>query len=113
MYQRSFTSDGFEWLEVGDAINSVLVYIRKGNDPKDELVIALNMTPVPRNNYRIGLPAEGTWEIVLNSDETIYFGSGILKQQKYISEQIRWENKEHSTLISLPPLGGFVLKRTT
>ncbi len=113
LYQRSFTSDGFEWLEVGDAINSVLVYIRKGNDPKDELVIALNMTPVPRNNYRIGLPAEGTWEIVLNSDETIYFGSGILKQQKYISEQIRWENKEHSTLISLPPLGGFVLKRTT
>jgi 1,4-alpha-glucan branching enzyme len=111
LYQKGFTGDGFEWVEVGDAVNSVLVYLRKGNDPKDELVVVLNMTPVPRTNYRVGLPASGTWESIFNSDDMNYFGSGILKQQKYISEQIHWQNKHHSTMLNIPPLGGVVLKK--
>ncbi|HCN85122.1 MAG TPA: 1,4-alpha-glucan branching protein GlgB [Sphingobacteriaceae bacterium] len=111
LYQKAFTGDGFEWIEVGDAVNSVMVYARKGNDPKDELIVVLNMTPVPRVNYRVGLPASGTWESIFNSDDMNYFGSGILKQQKYISEQIHWQNKHHSTLLNIPPLGGVVLKK--
>ena len=111
LYQKGFTGDGFEWIEVGDAVNSVLVYARKGHDTKEELIVVLNMTPVPRPDYRVGLPSAGNWESIFNSDDMNYFGSGVLKQQKYISEQINWQNKEHSTLLNVPPLGGIVLKK--
>ncbi|MFZ4102081.1 MAG: 1,4-alpha-glucan branching protein GlgB, partial [Sphingobacterium thalpophilum] len=57
LYEKSFDSGGFEWIEGGDAENSVLVYSRKGNNPVDDLLIVLNMTPVPRKAWRIGLPS--------------------------------------------------------
>ncbi|MEO8795197.1 MAG: 1,4-alpha-glucan branching protein GlgB, partial [Daejeonella sp.] len=63
LYEKSFTSDGFEWLENSDAETSVLAYVRKGNQLKDELIIVLNMTPVPRDNYRLGIPLAGKWEV--------------------------------------------------
>ena len=110
LYEKSFVSGGFEWIEGGDAENSVLVYSRKGNESVNELVIILNLTPVPRNIWRIGLPAEGKWRIILNSDNQKFYGSGLVKDTLVISEQIFWHGKEQSGLIYLPPLGGLVLK---
>ena len=110
LYEKSFVSGGFEWIEGGDAENSVLVYSRKGNESVNDLVIILNLTPVPRNAWRIGLPAEGKWRIILNSDDQKFYGSGLVKDAPVISEQIFWHGKEQSGLIHLPPLGGLVLK---
>ncbi|MBC7758282.1 MAG: 1,4-alpha-glucan branching protein GlgB [Phormidesmis sp. FL-bin-119] len=110
LYEKSFVSGGFEWIEGGDAENSVLVYSRKGNESVNDLVIILNLTPVPRNAWRIGLPAEGKWRIILNSDDQKFYGSGLVKDAPVISEQIFWHGKEQSGLIYLPPLGGLVLK---
>ena len=110
LYEKSFVSGGFEWIEGGDAENSVLVYSRKGNESVNDLVIILNLTPVPRNTWRIGLPAEGKWRIILNSDDQKFYGSGLVKDTLVISEQIFWHGKEQSGLIHLPPLGGLVLK---
>jgi 1,4-alpha-glucan branching enzyme len=110
LYEKSFVSGGFEWIEGGDAENSVLVYSRKGNESVNDLVIILNLTPVPRNTWRIGLPAEGKWRIILNSDDQKFYGSGLVKDTLVISEQIFWHGKEQSGLIYLPPLGGLVLK---
>jgi len=111
LYDKSFESAGFEWIEGGDAENSVLVYSRKGNDSSDELLIVLNMTPVPRKAWRIGLPAEGRWKIILNSDDSHLYGSGLFKDQNVISEEIFWHGKAQSGLMNLPPLAGLVLKR--
>jgi len=111
LYEKSFESAGFEWIEGGDAENSVLVYSRKGNDPSNDLLIVLNMTPVPRRAWRIGLPSEGKWKLILNSDDPHFYGSGLFTDQNVISEEIFWHGKEQSGLMNLPPLAGLVLKK--
>src|SRR5690606_23892398 len=77
LYEHSFSPNGFEWIEEGDAANSVVAYARKGVDAEKDLLIILNLTPVVRYYYRCGVPSPGEWEVVLNSDEDTYFGSGI------------------------------------
>lgn len=110
LYEKSFESGGFEWIEGGDAENSVLVYARKGNDPADDLLVILNMTPVPRKAWRIGLYAEGKWKVILNSDDLHFYGSGLDIDKLIMSEKIAWHGKTQSGLMYLPPLGGLVLK---
>jgi 1,4-alpha-glucan branching enzyme len=110
LYEKSFDSGGFEWIEGGDAENSVLVYSRKGNNPVDDLLIVLNMTPVPRKAWRIGLPSEGIWNLILNSDDLQYYGSGLFNEQNVISEEIFWHGKAQSGIMNLPPLAGLVFK---
>jgi 1,4-alpha-glucan branching enzyme len=112
LYEKSFESGGFEWIEGGDAENSVLVYSRKGNMTLlDDLLIVLNMTPVPRKAWRIGLPSEGKWKLIMNSDDPHFYGSGLFKDQNVISEEIFWHGKPQSGLMNLPPLAGLVLKK--
>jgi 1,4-alpha-glucan branching enzyme len=111
LYEKSFSHEGFEWIEGGDADNSVLVYSRKGNYEKDALVVILNLTPVPRPYYRVGVPAAGTWKILLNSDEQKYYGAGMQLSEAYSAEPIAWQGKNQSISIDLPPLAAIVLKR--
>lgn len=110
LYERNFSSEGFEWVELGDHENSVLIYYRKGFHPGDDVIVLLNLTPVIRYYYRVGLPAEGTYEILLNSDDEIYGGSGMLCEAVE-AESVHWMNKDYSANLNLPPLGGVVLKR--
>ncbi len=111
LYEKSFSSEGFEWIEGGDAENSVLVYSRRGNDPENDLLIVLNMTPVPRTSWRTGLPAAGKWQILLNSNEERFYGSGDTQTHVLDSEDIPWQGKPQSVEINFPPLGGVILKR--
>ncbi|MCL4638020.1 MAG: 1,4-alpha-glucan branching protein GlgB [Olivibacter sp.] len=111
LYEKSFSPEGFEWVELGDHENSVLVYYRKGRSEKDDLVVVLNLTPVVRYYYRIGLPHKGTYEVLLNSDDKVYFGSGI-NCEPIKAEPYHWMNKAYSAKFTLPPLSGLVLKRT-
>ena len=111
LYEKSFDADGFEWIEGGDAENSVLVYSRKGNDAENDVLVVLNLTPVPRKVWRIGLPDEGKWKVILNSDDQQFYGSGLFNDQIIFSEEIFWHGKPQSGLMNLPPLGGLVLKK--
>jgi 1,4-alpha-glucan branching enzyme len=109
LYERSFDGNGFEWLVNDDWENSVVVYARKGFDPKDDLVIALNLTPVPRNNYRFGVPKKGTYKEIFNSDDHDFWGSGIKNQDKKSEERgSHW--KANSISVNIPPLGMVVFK---
>ena len=112
LYEKSFSPEGFEWLEMGDVENSVLAYIRRGHDYYNDLVVILNLTPVIRENYRIGVPNGGTWEVIFNSDLIEYFGSGLDTKGNIKSDNISWMNKENSVSLTLPPLGGIILKLT-
>ncbi|MDB4752824.1 1,4-alpha-glucan branching protein GlgB, partial [Winogradskyella sp.] len=76
LYEKQFSGEGFEWIDYNDSENSVLVYIRKGNDESNDLVIACNMTPVPRENYKMGVPRKGKLKEIFNSNLKKYFGSG-------------------------------------
>jgi len=111
LYEKSFKNDGFEWIDSADAPRSVLVYSRKGNQPDDELIIILNMTPVTRDDYRLGVPHPGKWKVIFNSDERHFHGSAFMKHAVMESEPIYWMHKENSVSVQLPPLAGIVLKK--
>ncbi|HEY0895226.1 MAG TPA: 1,4-alpha-glucan branching protein GlgB, partial [Sphingobacteriaceae bacterium] len=75
LYEKSFESAGFSWIDALNTDQSVFIYSRHGSDPENALVVILNLTPLPRNDYRVGLPAPGTWEVICNSDAGEFHGS--------------------------------------
>lgn len=110
LHQKQFSHEGFEWIDHGDHQNSVLTYIRKGENEADNVIVVLNLTPVPRENYRIGLPKVGTLKEIFNSDATKYHGSGNFKNKKLDSEVREWNNRENSLELDLPPLSMMAFK---
>ena len=109
LYERQFSADGFQWIDYGDAENSVLTYIRKGHDSKKDLYIACNFTPVPREKYRMGIPKTGQLKEVFNSDDVKYGGSG-MKNGVLKTTKKTWHGYERSVEITIPPLGIVVFK---
>ena len=110
LYEKQFSGEGFEWIDYGDHENSVLSYIRKGENEKDNIIIVLNLTPIPRENYRIGLPKAGKLKEIFSSDATTFYGTGNYINKKIASEEMVWNFREHSVLLNLPPLGMIALK---
>ncbi|MAO07135.1 MAG: 1,4-alpha-glucan branching enzyme [Alteromonas sp.] len=111
LYEKQFSSEGFEWIDYNDAENSVLSYIRKGHKEKDDVIIVCNLTPIPRENYRIGLPKEGKYKLIFNSDKSVYAGSDYSVKAQYLSEAKEWQFRKQSVELNLPPLGMIALKR--
>ncbi len=109
LYEKQFSTEGFQWIDYGDSENSVLTYIRKGHDEKNDLFIACNFTPVPRENYRMGVPKSGTLTEVLNSDLKKYGGSD-MKNGKVKTSATPWHGRDHSIEIIIPPLAVVVFQ---
>jgi len=109
LYERDFTTDGFEWIDVHDHENSVLSFMRKGRGPDDIVVVVLNFTPVPRQNYRIGVPRGGVWRERLNSDAHHYGGSGKGNFGAVEAAPLGAHGRTHSLYLELPPLGALYL----
>ncbi|EAR11538.1 glycogen branching enzyme [Polaribacter irgensii 23-P] len=112
LHAQQFSAAGFEWIDHGDHQNSVMTFLRKGNDQKETLVILLNFTAVPRENYRIGLPAPGDLKVIFNSDGEEYNGSDNFKNTELTSENKAWNHRAHSLVLTLPPLAMLALKYT-
>jgi 1,4-alpha-glucan branching enzyme len=110
LYKKQFSHEGFEWIDHGDHENSVLSYIRKGNNKKENIIIVLNLTPAPRENYRIGLPKAGILKEVFNSDASVYNGTGNYKNKNLNSNIQEWNNRENSIELNLPPLAMLAFK---
>lgn len=108
--QKQFQPEGFEWIDHNDAANSVLVYIRHGENEKDDIVIACNMTPIPRENYKIGLPRKGKLEEVFNSDKKEYSGSGEFINKPKTTKKSAWHFRDQSIEINIPPLAMVAFK---
>ncbi len=103
---------GFEWLACDDAARSVLAILRKPADPDGEPVaIVLNFTPVPREDYSVGLPQGGLWREILNGDDVAYGGTGIGNPEGVEAEEEPLGPWEWSLKMTLPPLSAVVLKR--
>lgn len=102
--QMDFSSEGFEWIDFHDSDQSVISFIRKSKDVDSFLVFVLNMTPVPRYNYRIGVPNAGYYQEILNSDASEYGGSGIGNYGGRTSEEIQCQGRPFSLNLTLPPL---------
>ncbi len=110
LYEKQFSQEGFEWIDTSDRENSVVVYARKGNIHKEQLIIILNMTPIPRDNYRIGVPMQGVWSEIFNSDEHQFGGSDKTNKSVIMADEIAWQGKAYSISLTIPPLGASILK---
>jgi len=108
-YENQFSKEGFEWVEADDLENSVFVYLRKGKKKEDVFMVVLNLTPNVID-YKIGVNAGSHWEIIFNSDDEKYAGSGV--EADIFSEQYEdYMRHQKSISIKLPPLAGIVMKR--
>ncbi len=110
LYEKQFSAEGFEWINYSDSENAVIAFIRKGNNPKENLIVVCNMTPVVHGNYRIGIPQKGKPTEIFNSDETQYGGSGVQNPKPLKTDEIPWNGREFSVELVLPPLGVTVFK---
>ena len=110
LYQLDFDASGFQWIDAQDSEASVLSYLRKARDGTAVLVVA-NFTPVPRENYLVGIPHAGHWAEQLNSDALLYGGSGVGNQGGVDSVPVSAHGFYQALNLRLPPLGILVLKQ--
>lgn len=108
LYERDAEPEGFEWIDFSDVEKSIVAYLRRGRSPDDVALVACNFTPVPRYNYRVGVPFGGFWEEVLNSDAVEYGGSGVGNLGGVEAEQVPVHGRPWSLPLTLPPLGAVI-----
>ena len=110
MHELDLSPDGFEWIDCCDTENSIIVLMRKSSSqPEQPVVAALNFTPLPRYNYMVGVPFGGHWAEMLNSDSTIYGGSGQGNMGGVDAAPIPLHGRRWSVSLTLPPLGAVFL----
>jgi len=97
--------DGFSWIDAANGAESVLSYLRRGRDPHELVVIVGNFTPVPRHDYRIGVPRPGRYRERINTDAQIYGGSGVGNAGEIQAEPHPMHGHAYSLRLHLPPLG--------
>jgi 1,4-alpha-glucan branching enzyme len=110
LWQSDYDPGGFSWIDCADRENSVLSFLRQTADGANHLAIILNLTPVPRLKYRVGLPRAGQWREVLNSDAGIYAGSNQGNLGGVTAENVPRHNQQHSAEFCLPPMSAVVFQ---
>ena len=109
-YEVDYHWDGFEWIDFHDVENSVISFIRRAADRSRFLVFACNFTPVPRLNYRIGVPDEGAYREIMNTDSELFGGSNMGNGGRVVSDTIPTHGRPHSLNLTLPPLAVVILE---
>jgi 1,4-alpha-glucan branching enzyme len=105
LWEVDFDHTGFWWLEPNDAENNVVAFARASADARDVLVCVLNLSPVPRSEYRVGLPRCGRWREAMNTDASGYGGSNVGNLGGVEAEAVPWHGQPCSAALTLPPLG--------
>jgi 1,4-alpha-glucan branching enzyme len=110
LYINQFNVNGFEWIDLNHREECVIVYARKGKNPEDEILVILNLTPVPRWDWVIEVRNKIYKEEIFNSDDTKYWGSGNVFNKDIRQELLDKEEKKYKITVNLPPLAAIVLK---
>lgn len=110
LYELDFSWQGFEWIDFHDSESSIVSFIRKAKHSDDLLVFVLNLTPVTRFGYRIGVPRGGFYREVLNSDSEIYWGSNQGNAGGVYADRVPMHGREYSLNLTLPPLSAVIFK---
>lgn len=111
LFLEDFTPAGFEWIDANDSDKSMISYLRRGGNANETIAVVCNFTPVPRHNYRIGVPFGGTWQEILNSDATLYGGSGQGNMGSVETAPVPFHGRPCSLTLTVPPLGVVFLAR--
>jgi 1,4-alpha-glucan branching enzyme len=110
LWELDHEDQGFRWIEADDNEQSVISFIRSSENGSQKLIILLNFTPNPRDNYRIGVPGPGNYELILNSDQKVFGGSNYETAARVKAEAKPFHGFDYSISINLPPLAGIYLK---
>ncbi len=111
LHQVDFHYSGFEWVDFRDAEHSVISFIRRAKDPRDFLIFCCNFTPVPHTGYEFGVPEEGFYLEILNTDSELYGGSNLGNGGVVSSRPIPKHGRKYSIAVTLPPLAVLVFKK--
>ena len=111
LHEVDFEWGGFQWIDFSDADNSVTAFLRKSKDGNNTVICVCNFTPVPRYTYRIGVPAPGWYQELMNTDGIAYGGSNLGNGGGLYAEMIPYHGFPHSVRLTLPPLSMLLLKR--
>ena len=111
LFEKQFSNEGFAWIDHGDADNSYLSYIRKGEDEDKPIVIICNFTPLNKWPYRLGVPKGGVWKEVINSDASEFGGSGQHRNDTHLAVEEEWSNQPFYIEIGLSPLSIMIFER--
>ena len=110
MYELDCQSEGFEWINADDAYRSIFSFVRHSADGKNNLLFVINFTPVPRPDYRVGVPRRKQYRLILNSDEFQYGGSGKEQPEVYKAVKGECDGRPYSFAYDLPAYGVAVFK---
>jgi 1,4-alpha-glucan branching enzyme len=110
LWQSDYDHTGFFWLDASDHENSVMSFVRQDASFKNQVAVVLNLTPVPRYRYRVGLPRIGKWREILNSDAKAYGGSNVGNMGGVVATQHKCHNQQFSAELTLPPLSIMAFK---
>ena len=110
LYQLDSDAAGFEWVDCNDTQRSVISFLRRGRQHKEQLLFVCNFTPVVRQNYRVGVPVDGLWKEILSSDATLYGGSGQGNFGGLSAMPLPIHGRPFSLNMTLPPLGIVVFR---
>jgi 1,4-alpha-glucan branching enzyme len=110
LHERDTEPNGFEWIDYADRDQSVISFLRRAQDGTRPVLAAFNLTPVPREPYRLGVPIGGTWELLANSDAREFGGSGAGTAVAVEAETVPAHGRPHSLYLALPPLGALLLR---
>ncbi len=109
LYEKQFSPDGFEWVDLTNVTEAVLVFKRKGTKPKDDLLIVLNMLPVVHNNWKVSVKGKSKWTEIFNSDSKEFWGTGDVYNPTIEAKLVDKKSKLYELNIHLPALGAVVL----
>ena len=111
LYEMNNTYEGFDFIDPHNSEQSIVTLMRKGKNERDFIIAVINFTPVVRYNYKIGVPYEGVYEEVFNTDDEKYWGSNqTMKNSELTSYPEKWHNKDNHIRIKVPPLGAVFIK---
>ncbi|MTD16718.1 1,4-alpha-glucan branching protein GlgB [Nakamurella sp. YIM 132087] len=108
LYTQDFTPAGFQWIDANDRQGNVIAFLRWGSDGSP-LVCVANFSPTPHSGYRVGLPFSGVWREVLNTDSSVYGGSGMGNMGAVVAAEQEWHGQPASATLTVPPLGALWL----
>lgn len=104
LHERDHDPDGFAWIDLHNNEQSVFSFVRHNLSGTQQVYVVSNMTPVPREHFRVGVLQPGKYELVLNTDDSVYWGSGCGSEQQITAEPVPWNQQPYSINVNLPPL---------
>ncbi|MEZ4912407.1 MAG: 1,4-alpha-glucan branching protein GlgB [Saprospiraceae bacterium] len=110
LHHFNFNNQGFEWIDAGDRLNSILIFKRKSDIRNDEIMVIINLNITPHQNYKIGVNEKQVWTLLFNSDDNQFWGSGYAVVNELKSIKKPWNGRNHCVELHIPPLSVLMYK---